>query len=216
MDKNNPSDQLKTSKIYNPDVKYKYIINRNCFWRARIGRLKMYRLCHQHIVKINDYNFIALIHFWCQIFCKQFDMLENMKFMIRFNIFNSKAQSYLKPQSQLSVPLWWSCMCYGVCQLWLIVALKLCRSDWECNAREEDVWRSSRRCPVQFSLETDNIREHVLFFTVEHTKLDRTLHDLIKYVYFKNTLSLSLKVKRLNAKIRVCSEVWKHVIWKFS
>lgn len=31
MDKNNPSDQPKTSKIYNPDVKYKYIINRNCF-----------------------------------------------------------------------------------------------------------------------------------------------------------------------------------------
>lgn len=53
-------------------------------------------------------------------------MLENMKFMIRFNIFNSKAQSYLKPQSQLSVPLWWSCMCYGVCQSWLIVALKNC------------------------------------------------------------------------------------------
>lgn len=31
----------------------------------------------------------------------------------------------------------------------------------------------------------------------------------------KNTLFLYLKVKRL-AKTRVCSEVWKNVIWKFS
>lgn len=62
MDKNNPSDQLKTSKIYNPDVKYKYIINCNCFWRARIGRLKMYRLYHQHIVNIN--KMIIILSLW--------------------------------------------------------------------------------------------------------------------------------------------------------
>lgn len=67
-----------------------------------------------------------------------------------------KATLMLSLSHNWSLLVWQSCVCYGFCKswlLWLIVALNPYWNDWECNVRQTDVWRTSRRCHVQFCLE---------------------------------------------------------------